>query len=251
MVRAIPVYGALAQHIRAGQAVSLATVITSQVEGLDPGTKMLIPSEGDAPTGSLHPGLDDIVAQDAVRLIIEERSQLLSYDITERKVEVFIESFPPPQELVILGAVHVSITLAKLAKMLGYRVTVIDPRGAFATRERFPDANRLIVDWPEDAFGEVTLNRSTSVVVLTHDAKLDLPALQIALGSQARYVGAIGSRTTTDERKAELSRMGVTGEQLARLHSPIGLRIGARTPAEIAVSIMAEIVAERRKPRDL
>jgi xanthine dehydrogenase accessory factor len=153
--------------------------------------------------------------------------------------------------LVILGAVHVSITLAKLAKMLGYRVTVIDPRGAFATRERFPDANRLIVDWPEDAFGEVTLNRSTSVVVLTHDAKLDLPALQIALGSQARYIGAIGSRTTTDERKAELSRMGVTGEQLARLHSPIGLRIGARTPAEIAVSIMAEIVAERRKPRDL
>ena len=240
-------YGVLAEKVRAGRAVSLATVVSSQVEGLEPGTKMLLSPEDQASIGTMHRELDDVLMRDAEKLLNEERSQMLSYEITGGKVEIFIESFPPPQEIVILGAVHVSITLAKLAKMLGYRVSVIDPRGTFATRERFPDADRLIVEWPEDAFSGVILNKSTSVVVLTHDAKLDLPALQIALGSQARYVGAIGSRTTTAERKVELSRMGVTSEQLSRLHSPIGLRIGARTPAEIAVSIMAEIVAERRK----
>jgi xanthine dehydrogenase accessory factor len=245
------VYAALANMVRAGRAVSLATVISSEIEGVRPGLKMLLPSASEAATGLIHPEIDQAVMQDAERLLLEERSLMIGYKTSTGNVEVFIESFPPPQELVILGAVHVSITLAKLAKMLGYHVTVIDPRGAFATRERFPDADRLIVEWPEDTFGELNLNNSTSVVVLTHDAKLDLPALQIALNSQASYVGAIGSRTTTAERKEELARMGVTEEQLARLHSPIGLRIGARTPAEIAVSIMAEIVAERRKSRDL
>ncbi len=241
------IYSTLAEMVRAGRAVSLATVISSQVEGVRPGIKMLLPSGSEATTGSIHPEINRAVARDAGRLLLEERSLLTVYETAAGTIEVFIESFPPPQELVILGAVHVSITLAKVAKMLGYRVTVIDPRGAFATRERFPDADRLIIEWPEDAFTGATLNGSTSVVVLTHDAKLDLPALQIALSSQARYVGAIGSRTTTAERKEELARMGVTEEHLLRLHSPIGLRIGARTPAEIAVSIMAEIVAERRK----
>lgn len=237
----------LAEAMRAGRAVSLATVISSQVEGVQPGTKMLVPTDDESPTGSIHPEIDHVIAREAGRLLLGERSRMVSYETSGETIEVFIESFPLPQELVILGAVHVSITLAKLAKMLGYRVTVIDPRGAFATRERFPDADRLIIEWPEDAFNMVGVGGSTSVVVLTHDAKLDLPALRIALNSSARYVGAIGSRTTTEERKDELARMGVTPEQLLRLHSPIGLRIGARTPAEIAVSIMAEIVAERRK----
>ena len=241
------IYAALAEAVRAGRAVSLATVISSQVEGVLPGTKMLVAPDGSTQHGSIHPEVDSIIVQDAEPLLLAELSQTVICGMQEGKLEVFVESFPPPRELVILGAVHVSITLAKLAKMLGYLVTVIDPRGAFATRERFPDADRLLVEWPEDAFNMVTLNGSTSVVVLTHDAKLDLPALQIALSSPARYVGAIGSRTTTQERTEELARMGVTQEQLLKLHSPIGLRIGARTPAEIAVSIMAEIVAERRK----
>ena len=241
------IYAALAEAIRAGRAVSLATVLSSQVESVQPGTKMLVALDGSLPLGSIHPEVDPIIAQDAGPLLLAEVSQTVICGMQEGKIEVFVESFPPPQELIILGAVHVSITLSKLAKMLGYRVTVIDPRGAFATPERFPEVDRLLVEWPEDAFRSVTLNRSTSVVVLTHDAKLDLPALQIALNSAARYVGAIGSRTTTAERKNELVRMGITQEQLLRLHSPIGLRIGARTPAEIAVSIMAEIVAERRK----
>lgn len=241
------IYAALAEAVQAGRAVSLATVISSHVEGVAPGAKMLVALDGSSPLGSIHLEADPVITRNAGELLLAELSQTVICGVQEGKLEVFIESFPPPQELVILGAVHVSITLAKLAKLLGYRVTVIDPRGAFATRERFPDADRLLVEWPEDTFTGVNLNRSTSVVVLTHDPKLDLPALQIALNSSARYVGAIGSRTTTKERKDELARMGVTPEQLLRLHSPIGLRIGARTPAEIAVSIMAEIVAERRK----
>ena len=175
---------------------------------------------------------------------------MLPYDTPLGRWEVFIESFAPPQHLVIVGAVHVAIPLCRMAKLLGYRVTVMDPRGVFATPARFPEADRLLVEWPQDGFPMLDINRGTSVVVLTHDPKLDLPALTHALNSDARYIGAIGSRTTTEQRKEELAQMGATPEQIARLHAPIGLRIGSRTPAEIALSIMAEVVAVRRGKRD-
>jgi xanthine dehydrogenase accessory factor len=130
--------------------------------------------------------------------------------------------------------------------MLGYRVTVVDPREVFATRERFPEADALVVEWPEEALAGLTLNTSTSVAVLTHDPKIDLPALRAALEADIQYVGALGSRTTIEQRKADLKEMGVTEEQLDRIHGPIGLNIGARTPAEIALATMSEIVAARR-----
>jgi len=207
---------------------------------------MLIPGDGSPTIGSIHPDLDALVLADAARLLALERSETVTYEIGGERVEVFIESFPPPQQLIIMGAVHVAVSLARLAKMLGFRVTVVDPRGVFATRERFPEADRLLVEWPQDAFNLLDINSSTYVVVLTHDPKLDLPALVWALNSEARYVGAIGSRSTTQQRKADLAEMGATEEQLARIHAPIGLNIGALTPAEIAVAIMAEIVAVRR-----
>src|SRR5438874_4234961 len=241
------IYLQLADMVRQGRAASLATVVKSQAGDVPAGAKLLLPGDGSARAGSIRPELDGALAADAARLLGDERSETIAYETPGGRVDAFIQSFPPPQQVVIVGAVHVAIPLAKIAKMLGYGVTVTDPRAVFATPARFPEADRLIVEWPEDAFKQIELNTSTSVVVLTHDPKLDLPATLAALQSPARYVGAIGSRTTTEQRKSDLADIGATEEQLARLHSPIGLRIGARTPAEIALSIMADVGATMRK----
>jgi xanthine dehydrogenase accessory factor len=239
--------------VREGRPVCLATLISATARPDNPGAglpdigaKLLIPTDGSAALGSIHPEIDRAIASDATRLLAEERSQALTYEVAGGTLEVFVECFPPPPHLVIVGAVHIAITLCKLAKLLGYRVTIIDPREAFATQARFPEADRIMVEWPEEAMQAIDLNMSTYVVVLTHDPKLDLPALMAALSSPVRYVGAIGSRKTSAERRASLAAMGATDEQIARLHSPVGLAIGARSPAEIAVSIMAEIIAVRR-----
>lgn len=239
-------YSTLAALLRNGQPASLATVIVSDAEDVPPGTRLLLPHAGLA-LGSIHPDIDAQIAVDAEQFLLEEHSKVVTYTLPAGLIEVFIESYPPPQQLIIVGAVHVAIPLTKLGKMLGYRVTIVDPRGAFATIERFPHADSVIVEWPEDAFSLLTLTSSTYVAVLTHDPKLDLPALMAALNSEARYVGLIGSRATVAQRKAELEVMGATEEQLARIHAPIGLNIGARTPAEIALSVMAEMVAVRRR----
>lgn len=240
-------FEALAGMVARGEAVSLATVVASSGEGLPQvGAKLLVRGDGSAVAGSIDAELDARLAEDARRLLLEERSSIVRYERAGGSVEVFIESYPPPQHLVIVGAVHVSIPLSRFAKMLGYRVTVIDPREVFATRERFPDVDGLIVEWPEEGLAQLTLNSSTSVAVLTHDPKIDLPALKAALDSPARYVGALGSRATFEQRKADLAEMGVTQEQIARIHSPIGLKLGARTPAEIALAVMAEVVGARR-----
>jgi xanthine dehydrogenase accessory factor len=140
----------------------------------------------------------------------------------------------------------VAIPLHLLAKMLGYHVTVIDPRGALASRERFPSADAIVTEWPDDALSAAELDKGSSIVVLAHDPKFDIPALLVAVRSEAGYVGAIGSRTTNLERMQALREQGATEEQIARIHAPIGLDIGARTPAEIALAVMSEIVAVRR-----
>ena len=250
------IYSTLTGMVRQGKAVSLATVIAvrseaggaevQDVQDVRAGAKLLIPATGE-PVGAIHPAVDEKIARDAAHLLADERSQTITYGLPGGSIEVFIESFPPPQHLVIVGAVHVGIALARLGKMLGYHVTVVDPRQIFANKARFPEADRIIVEWPEEALRSIDLNMSTYVVVLTHDPKLDLPALMVAISSPVRYVGAIGSRTTVAQRKADLIEMGAGEEQVARIHSPVGLNIGARTPAEIAVSIMAEIIAVRRK----
>ena len=159
--------------------------------------------------------------------------------------EVFLEVILPPPTLIAVGGVHITIALMALAKTLGYRTVVIDPRSAFGNEERFPNVDQLIQRWPDEAFEEIPLTRSTAVAMLTHDPKLDDPALKIALPSPAFYVGALGSKTTQAKRRQRLLEDGMTEEQLNRLHGPIGLKIGAGTPEEIAMSIMAEVVAAR------
>ncbi len=160
-------------------------------------------------------------------------------------VRLFVDVVNPPPQLVMVGGVHIAIALASLAKTLGYRTVVIDPRRAFGNQERFPHVDRLIQAWPQEAFAQVTLTRSSAVAMLTHDPKIDDPALKIVLDSPAFYIGALGSRNTHEKRRQRLLAEGISEEKLARLHAPIGLELGGRTPEEIALAIMAEIVAVR------
>lgn len=170
----------------------------------------------------------------------ESRRVMLNED-----VEIFAEVILPPSTLIAVGGVHITIALMSLAKTLGYRTVVVDPRSAFGNETRFPNVDQLIPFWPQEAFGQIPITRSTAIAMLTHDPKLDDPALKIALTSDAFYVGALGSKTTQAKRRQRLLDEGLSEAQLDRLHGPIGLELGAGTPEEIAMSIMAEIVAVR------
>ncbi len=160
-----------------------------------------------------------------------------------RDGDTFVEPLLTPAQMVIIGAIHIAIPLHRLAKVLGYRVTVIDARSQFATRERFPDADDVMVAWPDDGLARLRLDGSTALVILTHDPKFDLPALRAALGSNAGYIGAIGSRKTNANRFAKLREEGFADEQIARVHGPIGLDLGGRSAEETALAILAEVVA--------
>ncbi len=160
--------------------------------------------------------------------------------------KIFLNVYVPPPRLIIVGAVHIAQSLAPMATMLEFDVTVVDPRGAWATAQRFPGVN-VIQDWADEAFQAMGLDVSTAVVTLTHDPKLDDPALEAALKSDVFYVGALGSRRTHAKRKERLAEAGITDEQFARIHGPIGLNIGARSPAEIAVSILGKIIEVRAR----
>ena len=162
------------------------------------------------------------------------------------EARVFVEAFPPPLRLYIVGATHTAISLCRMAKELGYRVGVIDPRSTFATEERFPDADELIPLWPDEALSGASLDAYSVVLTLIHDPKFDVPALEHALRSGASYVGALGSRSTHEARKKRLRDKGFSEDDLARIRAPIGLDIGACTPEEIALAILAEVVAVRR-----
>ena len=159
---------------------------------------------------------------------------------------VFIEAFPVRPRLVVVGATEIARSLVQLAGALGYERIVIDARAAFATPERFPDVERLIVDWPEEAFASIDLGPNDAVAILSHDPKFDEPAILDAFRRGARYVGAVGSRKTQAERRRRLAESGLSDDQLAALHGPIGLDLGGREPAETALAILAEIVAARR-----
>ena len=158
---------------------------------------------------------------------------------------LFVQSHNPPPRLLIIGAVHIAQALAPMAALAGYGVTVIDPRRAFATDARFPGVD-MSADWPDEAMAARPPDRRTAVVTLTHDPKLDDPALQSALRSPAFYIGALGSRKTHAARQGRLVDAGFSAEEIARIHGPVGLSIGALSPAEIAVSILAQITAVRR-----
>ena len=166
-------------------------------------------------------------------------------ELAHRDGDWFVEPFRRPAHLVIIGAIHIAIPLHRLAKLMGYRVTVVDARAKFATKERFPEADELIVAWPDEAMAKLKLDRSVYVVILTHDPKFDLPALRSVLGQEVGYIGAIGSRKTNQNRFDALREEGFTEQQLAQVHGPIGLDLGSRGAEETALGILAEITAVR------
>jgi xanthine dehydrogenase accessory factor len=157
--------------------------------------------------------------------------------------EVFVSSFVPRPAMYVFGAIDFASSLATVGHFLGYRVTVCDPRAIFITPERFPDADELVIEWPHEFLARAPVDERTAVCVLTHDDKFDVPALRAALATPARFIGAMGSRRTTERRRARLMELGVAEEELDRIHAPIGLSIASRTPEEVAVAIGAQIVA--------
>lgn len=230
--------------VRAALAAEGAFVIAALLHGPpDAIGKSLIVHPDGGYTGVLTGGL----AQQAVQAALDALRAGRSARVEIPDGEVFCEVNLPQPTLVMVGGVHIAITLAALAKQLGYRTIVIDPRRAFGSTERFPHVDQLIQAWPDEALAQIELNTTTAVAMLTHDPKLDDPALQAVLPSPAFYVGALGSRKTQEARRARLLAAGLAPALLDRLRGPIGLDIGAQTPEEIALSILAEVVAARHQ----
>jgi xanthine dehydrogenase accessory factor len=224
-----------------GQLAALATLVA----GPGMGNKLLLWSDGRQAGNLGSPALNALATVSTAQCWATQSPMLIPGGDEQAGVEIFIDVFTPLPRLVIIGAVHIAIPLVTIARVMNFRTIVIDARSAFATRERFPHADELIVEWPATALGKLRPDAATYVVCLSHDEKLDNPALQAALTSPARYVGALGSRKTHDIRLEALREMGMAEESLARIHAPIGLNLGARYPEEIALAIMAEIIAER------
>jgi xanthine dehydrogenase accessory factor len=249
----VTLYETLRDSLRADEPVALATVI----EGPGVGKKLLV-RPGQPVLGSLgDPGLDRVAARDALAELEAGRTGVRHYGSTGEAnpdeagvtpVNVFIESYAPPPQMLIFGAVDFTAALARVAKVLGYRVTVCDAREVFATRRRFPMADEVVVEWPNRLLERVgpTLGPRDAVCVLTHDPKFDVPAIEGALGSRVGYIGVMGSRKTHAKSMERLGEVGITDpDDLGRIMAPIGLDIGARSPEETAISICAEIIARR------
>jgi xanthine dehydrogenase accessory factor len=215
--------------------------------------RRMVAVDGERPVGTVQAALDAALA-DAVRGATGDEGGTATREIAlpcgSDTATFFVESFPPRPRLVVVGATHVAIPLTRLASALGLEVVVVDPRGAYATPERFPEAT-IVHAAPEEALAAAGLDRWTSVVTVTHDPRFDLPALASALRSPAGYIGALGSRRTHAGREERLRAQGFGDDDLARIHAPIGLDLGGRTPPEIALAIVAEIQAVRhgRDPR--
>jgi xanthine dehydrogenase accessory factor len=242
-----PVHGetfdAIRSAIREGRPAAVATVVAGTEGTL--GRRLLVSDDGTV-TGSLGEGLDAAVVAHAREALAGGAPRRLE-PTPERTAEIFIDVLLPSPQLIVVGGVHIAIPLVAIATTLGYRTVVVDPREAFGSAERFPDVDRIVSAWPDRALDEIGIDAATAVAVLTHDPRLDDPALAAALRSPAFYVGALGSRRTQEKRRQRLIEAGLDEEHLARLHAPIGLPIGGRSPGEIALSIMAQIVAARNK----
>src|SRR5215203_5859259 len=222
--------------------VAMATVI----EGPGMGSKLLVAPEDHVGTAG-NRELDKAVVEAARGLLEGGRTETIHLGPRgQRRMEdvaVFIQSFAPPPRMYVFGAIDFASAVARLGKFMGYRVTVCDARPVFATRERFPTADEVVVAWPDEFLETAEVDKRSVICVLTHDPKFDVPVLVAALKTEAGYIGAMGSRRTHNNRNARLKEEGVTDEDLSRISSPIGLDIGARTPEETAVAIAAEIIA--------
>ncbi|MEL7158498.1 MAG: XdhC/CoxI family protein [Actinomycetota bacterium] len=237
----------LSAAITSEEPVALATV----VEGPGVGSKILLGADGESEGTLGNPDLDRVVVRDVIGELAAGTSGIRHYgpngEARQEEVMVFIETFAPPPQMLIFGAVDFTAALSRVAKILGYRVTVCDARPVFATTQRFPYADEVVVDWPHRLLEKVgaELGPRDAICVLTHDPKFDVPAVVGAVATDVGYLGAMGSRRTTDDRNARLRDEGLSEDQLARIMAPIGLDLGARTPEETAISICAEIIALR------
>ncbi|TNF84855.1 MAG: xanthine dehydrogenase [Acidobacteria bacterium] len=232
-------YRQLTDCLESRQLAALATV----VEGPGTGNQLLIWPGGQTLGDLGAPRLNQRAAIYGEQVIPIFSSGRKTFQVDSETVDVFFEVLAPPPKLVVVGAVHVAIALVELARQLGFETIVIDPRGVFATEDRFDAADRLIKSWPDEALDEVGLDESTYLVLLSHDLKIDLPALRKSLRSSVRYVGALGSNKTHQKRVDALREDGFSDEELTRIHAPIGLDLGGRRAEEIALSIIAQIVA--------
>jgi xanthine dehydrogenase accessory factor len=239
--------GEIAEDVRQGVPVAVATVI----EGPGIAGARRIIWEGERTAGTLGAGdrLDAAVDDDARGMLAQGLTAVRRYgpDGERRRDElaIFVQSFAPAPRMLVFGAIDFAAAVAKAGKFLGYRVTVCDARPVFATASRFPDADEVITDWPHRYLSGTTTDQRTVICVLTHDPKFDVPLLEVALRRPAAYIGAMGSRRTHDDRLARLRESGLTETELARLRSPIGLDLGARTPEETAIAIAAELIQLR------
>lgn len=225
----------------AGGGETLCAVATIVGGATNVGAKMVVYPDGRTSGDLGNAGLNAEVVRDAQQAMQLESSENRVY----AKGEVFIDVFAPKPRLIVFGGVHTAIPLTQFAQALGFRVTIVDGRSRFATRERFPSADEIIVAWPDEAIARMKVDSSTYVAILTHDPKFDIPALKALSTTNPRYIGSMGSRETRKQHFAELRAAGVSDQFLARVHGPIGLDLGARTPEEMALAILAEIVAVR------
>ena len=237
-----------------GAAIGRAVITPLPADSPGPEFGAHVTGDGSAPSqalvawadGRLEGTLGGVAADtELAALAVEAIGRGMSRTVELAGRSLFIEAFPARQRLVIVGAVQVAIPLVAIARTLGYETVVVDGRPAFATRERFPDVDRLVVGWPDEVADSIGLGPADAVAVLSHDVKFDEPAILTALGRGCRYVGAVGSKKTQADRRARLVAAGVAEGELARLRGPIGHDLGGRQPAETALAIMAEVVAER------
>ncbi|MFY4721230.1 XdhC family protein [Streptomyces sp. LaBMicrA B280] len=237
-----------------GRPVAVVSPLPEEGGGAEPdpaaapaGQMIVTPSGAQGTLGD--PRLDAAVVERAQGLLAQGSTGVVRVGRAgeERRddVAVFVESFAPPPRMLVFGAIDFASAVARIGKFLGYHVTVCDARPVFATRRRFPDADELVVDWPHRYLESTEVDENTVICVLTHDPKFDVPLLRRALRTPARYIGAMGSRRTNEDRLRRLREEGMSEAELSRLSAPIGLDLGARTPEETAVAIMAEVIALR------
>jgi xanthine dehydrogenase accessory factor len=216
----------IAEAVRGERPIALEIRIT----GEDAGAKRLVGADDDGPAAQL-------LARGETGIVDTPEGQL------------FVSSFAPRPAMYVFGAVDHAAAVAEIGRFLGFRVTICDARAKFATRERFPDVDELVVEWPDKFLANAPVDERTAICVLTHDHKFDVPVLKVALETPAGYIGAMGARRTNEDRAERLRAEGVTDDELARIHAPIGLRIGSRTPQEVAVAVAAEIVQVMSSPK--
>jgi len=234
----------LSRALQRDELVSVATVVAGSVEGNEAVGRQLLIWPGGAVRGDLgSPRLNQRASNFAERVLESLAPAKRAFDHQGETTELFFAVYPPAPKLVMIGAVHVAVHLADFASKLGFRTIVIDPRQAFATPERFSRVDEMHTAWPEEALNEIPLNETTYFAILSHDFKIDVPALKIALASPARYVGVLGSKKTHARRTEKLLEVGVAQSDIDRLHAPIGLDLGGRRAEEVALSVIAQIVA--------